>query len=343
MPRQPADGMLCRQKHLAVWRLPMPMSPWSQTAVCRTRPAHLSSTGHFMDLPSPRSNEALAAPPNPVAGISEQRFADRVVVRQYADGVAEVCLSRADKMNALDAAMFDGLLLAGEHLHQMGDLRAVVLHGEGRAFCAGLDMGSFDSMAKGEGAGVDLADLVTRTHGIANRAQQVAWQWRTLAVPVVAALHGVAFGGGLQLALGADMRCVAPDARLSVLEMQWGLVPDMAGMALLRELVRADRVRELVYSARVVGGEEACRIGLATSVDADPLALARAFAQSVARCNPDAVRAAKRLLNLSPDADAAQLLRAESVEQQALIGSPNQREAVAAALGKRAPVYCPAR
>lgn len=294
-----------------------------------------------MNLQTPRPTATPATSPTTVDVTSEQRFADRVVVRLYADGVAEVCLSRADKMNALDAAMFDGLLGAGDHLRQVGGLRAVVLHGEGRSFCAGLDMGSFGRMASGEGAGEDLADLVTRTHGIANRAQQVVWQWRTLAVPVVAALHGVAFGGGLQLALGADMRCVAPDARLSVMEMQWGLVPDMAGMALLRELVRADVARELVYSARVVGGEEACRIGLATSVDGDPLAQARALARSVARCNPDAVRAAKRLLNMSPDADAAQLLRAESVEQQALIGSPNQREAASAALGKRAPVFFP--
>ena len=273
--------------------------------------------------------------------MSEQRFSDRVAVRLGSDGVAEVCLSRADKMNALDAAMFDGLLFAGEHLRQVHSLRAVVLHGEGRAFCAGLDMASFGRMAQGQSVGDDLADLVTRTHGLANRAQQVAWQWHELAVPVVAAVHGVAFGGGLQLALGADIRCVAPDARLSVLEMQWGLVPDMAGMALLRELVRADVARELVYSARVVGGEEACRIGLATLLAADPLAQAREFARGVAQRNPDAVRAAKRLLNASPDADAASLLRAESVEQQALIGSPNQREAVAAALAKRAPVFSP--
>ncbi|MDP3626419.1 MAG: crotonase/enoyl-CoA hydratase family protein [Hydrogenophaga sp.] len=271
----------------------------------------------------------------------EQRFADRVAVRLGDDGVAEVRLSRADKMNALDAAMFDGLLLAGEHLRRMHGLRAVVLHGEGRAFCAGLDMASFGRMAQGQSVGDDLADLVTRTHGLANRAQQVAWQWHELAVPVVAAVHGVAFGGGLQLALGADIRCVAPEARLSVLEMQWGLVPDMAGMALLRELVRADVARELIYSARVVGGEEACRIGLATLLAADPLSRTREFARDVAQRNTDAVCAAKRLLNASPDADAASLLRAESVEQQALIGSPNQREAVAAALAKRPPVFSP--
>lgn len=276
----------------------------------------------------------------------ERRLGNRVELRLDDTGVAEVCLSRPDKMNALDAAMFDGLLQAGaelERLSREADLRAVVLHGAGRAFCAGLDMGSFGRMAEGGCAGDGLADLVSRTHGPANHAQQVAWQWRALPVPVVAAVHGVAFGGGLQVALGADLRYAAADARLSVMEMQWGLVPDMAGMALLRELVRADVARELVYSARVVQAEEAARLGLVTAVVADPLAQARAFALGVAQRNPDAVRAAKRLLNRSPDDDAAALLMAESVEQQALIGSPNQREAVSAALAKRVPVFSHAR
>ena len=276
--------------------------------------------------------------------MTEQRLADRVLVNHNpVTGVAEVCLSRGDKMNALDTAMFDGLLLAGEYLGGLPDLRVVVLHGEGRAFCAGLDMGSFSRMAQGESVGDGLADLLPRTHGEActNRAQQVAWQWHTLAVPVVAAVHGVAFGGGLQLALGADIRYVTFDVRLSVWEMQWGLVPDMAGMALLRGLLRDDVARELIYSARVVGGEEACRLGLATAMCTDPLAQAREFALSVAQRSPDAVRAAKRLLNQAGDEGAAALLLAESVEQQALIGSPNQREAVSAGLAKRAPVFAP--
>lgn len=271
--------------------------------------------------------------------MSEQRFAGCVVVRRSANGVAEVCLSRGEKMNALDTAMFDGLLLAGEYLRESKGLRAVVLHGEGRAFCAGLDMDSFNSMAKGSGVGEGLVDLVPRTHGVANRAQQVAWQWRTLPVPVVAAVHGFALGGGLQLALGADIRFVTPDARLSVMEMRWGLVPDMAGMVLLRELVRADVARELIYSARMVDGVEACELGLATQAVVDPLAKAREFACAVAQRSPDAVRAAKRLLNLSANADASELLCAESVEQQALVGSPNQREAAAAALAKRVPEF----
>lgn len=262
----------------------------------------------------------------------------RVALRMDADGVAQVRLARPDKMNALDAEMFDGLVAATEQLATLPGLRAVVLHGEGRAFCAGLDMARFGQMRDGQPL-QGLADLHQRSHGPANRPQQVAWGWRTLPVPVIAAVHGVAFGGGLQLALGADVRLLAADARLSVMELRWGLVPDMAGIALLRELVRADVARDLVFSARVVEAEEACCIGLGTRVAADPLAEALAMAREIAGRNPDAVRAAKRLLNQTADTDAAQLLLAESVEQHRLIGSLNQREAVAAAIEKRTPKF----
>lgn len=266
--------------------------------------------------------------------LEEQLLHGRVAVRVDADGVAQVRLARPDKMNALDMAMFDGLVAATELLQAARGLRAVVLHGEGRAFCAGLDMSRFGKMR--EGAQLDgLAELQARTHGPANRPQQVAWGWRALAVPVIAAVQGVAFGGGLQVALGADVRLLAADARMSVMEMRWGLVPDMAGIALMRELVRGDIVRELVLSARVVEAEEACRIGLATRVVADPMAEALSMAREIAGRNPDAVRAAKRLLNQTADADGSQLLLAESVEQQRLIGSANQREAVAAAMEQR--------
>lgn len=269
----------------------------------------------------------------------EERFLDRVLLRVMPNGVAHVQLSRPDKMNALDAAMFDALLAVGERLRTMAGLRAVVLSGEGRAFCAGLDMDNFGRMAEGTSLGEGLSDLTARTHGEANHAQQVAWQWRTLAVPVVAAVHGVALGGGLQIALGADLRYISADARMAVREIQWGLVPDMAGMALLRELVRGDVARELTYSGRMVGSEEAVHLGLATRVCADPLQEALDFANAVAQRNPDAVRAGKRLLNQMHDGTAASVLLAESVEQQAIIGSPNQREAVAAALAKRTPEF----
>lgn len=266
--------------------------------------------------------------------LEERLLHGRVAVRVDADGVAQVRLARPDKMNALDMDMFDGLVATTELLQGERGVRAVVLHADGKAFCAGLDMSRFGKMR--EGAQLEgLSELQARTHGPANRPQQVAWGWRALAVPVIAAVQGVAFGGGLQVALGADVRLLAADARMSVMEMRWGLVPDMAGIALMRELVRADIVRELVFSARVVEAEEACRIGLGTRVAADPLAEALSMAREIAGRNPDAVRAAKRLLNQTADGDDAQLLLAESVEQQRLIGSANQREAVAASMEKR--------
>lgn len=268
---------------------------------------------------------------------------ERVKVTVGADGVAEVRLNRPDKMNALDAAMFKGIVAAGEQVQRDPRVRAVVLCGEGRAFCAGLDMGRFGNMAEGKsstGGDADPIDRLTaRTHGIANAAQQVAMVWRDVPVPVIAAVHGVSFGGGFQLALGADLRFVTPDLKMSVMEIKWGLVPDMAGVVLMRELARNDVVRELTYSGRIFSGEEALQLGFATRVCADPYAEAMAFAREVAGKNPDAIRADKRLLNAAQSDDAAALLMAESVEQTKLIGSPNQVEAVKANLEKRAPKF----
>ena len=255
-----------------------------------------------------------------------------------AQGVAEVALVRSDKMNALDAAMFRSLMGAIDRLKADPTVRAVVLHGEGRAFCSGLDKSRFGEMAEGGSHGT-MGDLLQRQRGPANGPQWVAWGWRELPVPVIAAVHGVAFGGGLQVALGADIRIVAPDVQLSVLEIKWGLVPDMAGVVLLTELVRADVARELTFSGRSVGGEEAVRIGLATRVADQPLAAARALAREIAGRNPDAVRAGKRLLNGASPVDAGAVLLAESHEQARLIGSPNQVEAVRASLEKRAPQF----
>lgn len=259
---------------------------------------------------------------------------DRIEWTRHADGVVELKLARADKMNALDAAMFDALIEVGEKLMHDTGVRAVVISGRGKAFCAGLDIQSFEGMGDGVGA-----DLLTRSHGIANAPQQVAYIWRQVPVPVIAAVHGVAFGGGLQVALGADVRIVAPDAKMSVMEIKWGLVPDMAGMVLMRELARTDVVRELTFTGRIFSGEEALRIGFATQLATDPLAEALHMAHEIAAKSPDAIRAGKRLLNASMAHSAAELLLAESVEQQALIGSPNQTEAVMANLARRAPQF----
>ena len=258
---------------------------------------------------------------------------DRVRIELGEDGVAQVCLIRADKMNALDGEMFDRLIEAGQALHDMKGLRAVVLSGEGRAFCAGLDLSSF---------GRDRSDeppLTERTYGNANKAQQVAMQWRKLPVPVVAAIHGVCFGGGLQIASGADIRVAAPDTRMAIMEMRWGLVPDMGGYALWRGLIRDDVLRELTYTNREFTGEEAQTIGLATHVDTDPLAKATEIAATIADRNPHAMRGAKRLANAMFDKNTADLLMDESLEQHKLLRSKNQMEAVMAGMESRKARY----
>lgn len=266
-------------------------------------------------------------------------MSDRIVVT-LDGGVADVRLARADKMNALDAAMFEALIDTGRRLQTEPGLRAVVISGEGKAFCAGLDMGNFGSMAGGDGGDPNLRNrLEPRTHGIANRPQYAVMAWRDIPVPVFAAVHGVAFGGGLQVALAADVRYLAPGTRMSVMEIKWGLVPDMAGMLLMRHLVRTDIARELVYSGRIVEAEEAVQIGLGTRVVADPYAAAMAAAREVAGRNPHAIRADKRLATLMEEGTPAEILLAESREQDAIIRSPNQVEAVKANLEKRAPVF----
>lgn len=256
-------------------------------------------------------------------------------------GVADVRLVRTDKMNALDDAMFAALVETGEKLKADKSVRAVVLSGDGRAFCAGLDMGNFARMASGERRGNETGVLSEpkRTEGGSNRAQHACMVWREIPVPVIAAVHGVAFGGGFQLALGADMRFVTPDVKMAVLEIKWGLIPDMAGMVLMRTLVRDDVARELTYTGRIFSGEEAVRMGLATRVCADPVAEALALATEIASKNPDAIRAGKRLLNLGAEGDQHAVLLAETVEQVKLIGSKNQVEAVTANLQKRDPVF----
>jgi enoyl-CoA hydratase/carnithine racemase len=274
----------------------------------------------------------------------EEIFMDDRVSVSISEGVADVRLVRADKMNALDAAMFEALVAATERLSREKGLRAVVLSGEGRAFCAGLDMGRFAAMKETGSNGIpgdENRDLTVRSHGQANFAQQAVWGWRQLPVPVIAAIQGVAFGGGFQLALGADMRFLSADTRMSIMEIKWGLVPDMAGTPILTSLVRDDILRELTFTGRIFSAQEAMSYGLATRICDDPRAAAFEVAREIAGKSPDAIRAAKRMLNrLSVDPGPA--LLAESVEQQNLLGSANQLEAVRANIEKRAPRFADA-
>jgi len=262
-------------------------------------------------------------------------MSDRVAV-EITNGVADVRMVRADKMNALDDAMFQALIDTGERLKTERGLRAVVLSGEGRAFCAGLDKGRFGEMA---GAPPPRRNLGLRSHGIANRPQYAVWVWREIPVPVIAAVHGVALGGGFQLMLSADLRYVAPETKLSILEIKWGLVPDMGGTQLLRHLVRDDVARELTYTGRIFGPEEAVSLGIATRVCADPRAAALETAREIAGKSPSAIRAAKRLFNASRLVTEEAGLVQEAIEQEALIGAADQVEAVRANLAGRSPKF----
>jgi enoyl-CoA hydratase/carnithine racemase len=229
--------------------------------------------------------------------------------------------------------MFDGIIAAAAFLSEARGVRCVVLSGAGRGFCAGLDLASMAGVGAGE------VPLTVRTHGNANRWQEAAMCWRKLPIPVIAAVHGACLGGGLQVASGADLRIVAPDARLSIMEMRWGIVPDMGGYALWRGNVRDDVLREQIYTHCEFGGEEAVALGFATHVDADPLTQAMVLAQDIAGKSPQAIRAAKALSNRAHDLAVDEVLMAESEAQAMLLNSPNQREAMRAGLERRPPEF----
>jgi enoyl-CoA hydratase/carnithine racemase len=242
-------------------------------------------------------------------------------------------LNRPEKRNGLDREMFEALVARGEEIARDVSVRCVVLRGVGKGFCAGLDWLAFLSM------GTEAAELLAArdpARSPANFAQRACWIWRELPVPVVAAVHGAALGGGLQLALACDIRIVAKDAQLSAMEVKYGLIPDMTATATLLRLVRDDLARELIYTGRVVDGDEAVRLGLCTRVADDPMSAARELARTIAAQSPEAVRAAKQLCERAPGLPIDAAFRLETELQLRLLGTPNQIEAVQAAMGKRA-------
>lgn len=260
-------------------------------------------------------------------------MAERVSITE-ADGVAEVRLDRPDKLNAMDMAMFDALAEAGEVLSRREGLRAVILHGAGPGFCAGIDVGMIATMAADlEG----LRDALLSPPGGRddNRFQRPCTVWAEVPVPVIAALHGVVFGAGLQLALGADIRIASPEARLSVMEMKWGLIPDMGLARALPRLMRADRALELIVTAREMSADAAEAAGLVTRVAPDPLSAARALAADIATRSPSAVAASKALVARAWKAGDAEALALEARLQAALIGQPHQVEAVMSNIERR--------
>ena len=259
---------------------------------------------------------------------------DRVTVT-YNGPITHVVLSRADKRNALDQAMLEAIADTIEQLSSARNTRAVVLSGDGEAFCAGLDLQSFAAMLQNP----DSMDFMTRSHGDANLFQYVATGWRALPMPVITALHGVAFGGGFQIMLGADIRVAAPETRFSIMEAKWGLVPDMGGMALMPAVARQDIVRRLTYTAEVFDATQALDWGFVTELADDPVTRALELAAQIAARSPDGTRASKRLISDTWNANRADTLMAESVAQKSVLGGENQMEAVMANFEKRAPKF----
>jgi len=257
------------------------------------------------------------------------------VTTRIENHIAQVTLTRGEKRNAVDPEMAEAIVAAGQALMDT-DVRAVVLSGEGAAFCAGLDVMRFAALAAGDPEAV----VMPRTHGNTNLFQEVATVWHRLPVPVIAALHGVAYGAGFQLALGADIRIAAPDTKLAIMEMKWGLIPDMGGMVLLPRLTRSDVIRRMIYTATPVLAEQGERWGLVSELNENPQARAIELATEIAGKSPSAIRAAKRLINVAESGigDDAVLLT-ESREQADLIGKPHQMEVITANMAGRAPKF----
>ena len=248
--------------------------------------------------------------------------------------VVHVELNRPERLNALNNELIQALVDAGDELSGRRDCRVVVISGAGRAFCSGIDLDALQASSQGGDRSIDLRS--TDETG-ANIAQKAALQWQSLSMPVLAAVHGFAYGGGLQIALGADMRIMSPDARMGLVEVKWGMLPDMGGMAMLPSIVKADVMADLILTGRVFDGVEAHRLGIATRLASDPFSASMEIAQTIARISPDAVRAAKRVMRMPQERSA--VLRAEAREAMGLVGQPNQRESMSAAREKREPIF----
>ncbi|MEY3818461.1 MAG: hypothetical protein RIT00_1186, partial [Actinomycetota bacterium] len=241
----------------------------------------------------------------------------------------------------LDPAMFDAIARAGKDLVSNKEIRAVVLSGSGASFCAGLDFASFQSMADGGSSSSETKSNSGENAGamqpgaITHLAQQICWVWQEVPVPVIAAIQGHALGGGMQLALGADIRIAHPDTQFAMREVHWGLIPDMTGTLMLSRLVRDDVAKDLVFSARVISGTEAHQLGVVTRLTDSPLEVAMKMANEIAERSPDAVRGAKALINRLSNAGAAEHFAEERKIIYSLIGKPNQVEAVMSNFEKR--------
>ncbi len=255
------------------------------------------------------------------------------------DHIADVKLNRPDKLNALNQEMFNAISDALAQLSCESSVRVVVLSGEGKGFCAGLDMEMFAKMGERDGKKDGLSLVDRYKGGISNQAQHVAYGWKQLPMPVIAAIHGPCMGGGIQIALGADIRIARPDAKISIRELYWGIVPDMSATQTIRDLIPLDVAKELIYTAKIVSGEEAAKLNLVTRTSDTPYEDAMELAQEIANKSPHAIRAAKNLLDSVWHGDSAKGLLMESALETSLMGKENNLEAVMANFEKRAPNF----
>ncbi len=262
-------------------------------------------------------------------------MSDRITVTEE-NQIAYVRLSRPEKRNALDMEMLEAISATGLELAARKDIRAIVLHGEGQAFSAGLDLMAMPKLMQYV---QEAGGIMKRSHGVSNLFQHVTMVWHEMPQPVICALHGYAFGGAFQIMLGADIRIATPDCQFSIMEGKWGLIPDMGGIALMRRLARDDVMRRLTYTAEKFAACDALSWGFVTELAEDPSARATAIAQDIVAKNPDAVRVAKEMFNRTELTDVAETLLIESELQGRLIGTPNQMEAVMAGMQKRLPVF----
>ena len=256
--------------------------------------------------------------------------------------IANVSLARPEKMNALDQRMFEAIPMVDEALRSDPSIRCVVLSGQGGNYCSGLDKSNFEALFAQSNSTDDKpvsSGLLERTHSIANTPQYAPWMWRELPMPVISAIEGVALGGGLQIAMGSDIRIATPTSQFSILELKWGLIPDMSSTQIMRHMVRDDVIRELTYTARIFSAEQAKEWGFITHINDDPLVQAKAIADEIVNKNPDAIRASKRVIEQSYYQSAAEGLMTESIEQDKIIGSPNQIEAIMSVMQKRPPKF----
>jgi enoyl-CoA hydratase/carnithine racemase len=254
---------------------------------------------------------------------------DRISI-EIEDQIAFVTLSRKEKLNALDMPMFEAIIKAAKKLKKDKHIRAIILSGDGTAFCSGLDV---KSMFKNPISAVKL--LVKPGTKISNVAQDVSYLWRDVPVPVIAVTHGKCWGGGFQIALGADFRYTTPDCEFSIMESKWGLIPDMGGTITLRELANIDIIKELTMTARIFKGKEAKSLGLVTHVYDDPMAEAIKFAEEIKSRSPDAIASTKLLFNKTWLTTIKQALNWETKLQKRLIGRHNQRAAISQGMKDR--------